>query len=126
MADFWDFLIVAVVFWFILRMVQIVVWGPRWARRMKWDEKEWKKKFERKFARHEMMGDMYGMLVGGIVCLFMGAAILAAKYLFGSYFTGFAGAELLIGLVSVGGFVLAAIGVGLIVAYIALSVMHQK
>jgi len=116
MADFWDFLIVAVVFWFILRVLEMRVYGPRGWKGLE----KWGKRMERRRARREF-DEKYGMVVGGIVCLFMGAAILGAQYLFVNYFTGIP--AVVMGFIGLGGLVLAAIGLALLVAAVILGML---
>ncbi len=116
MADFWDFLIIAVVFWFILRVLEMRVYGSRSWRHME----RLGKRADRRHAGREF-DEKYGMMVGGIVCLFMGLAILGAQYLFVNYFTGIP--ALVMGFIGLGGLVLAALGLALLVASIALGML---
>ena len=114
MAEFWDFVIVLAVFWFILKILEITVKGPRWKR-------QFRAVASRVGSRHKKeyeMGEMEGFMVGGLVCLFMGAAMYYAAPLIMT-------PVWLSPLVMTGGIVLGAIGGALLVAYIVLSIMKR-
>jgi hypothetical protein len=111
MAEFWDFLIVAVIFWFVLRIVEMTALGPKHRRVLR----------EIKTARakkHMDFEEMEGFMVGGIICLFMGAAMyyVAPLILTPTWLSP---------LITAGGVILAAIGGALLVAYVVLSVIRR-
>ena len=108
MADFWDFLIVLVVFGFLAKIVTVVVTKGQYVKR---NSKKTSKV-------HKELGETEGFLVGGLVCLFMGVAMY--------YSTTITQLPYSLGPLAVtGGFVLAAIGFALFVAYVVLKAMKQ-
>jgi hypothetical protein len=107
MVDFWEFAIVAVALWFIVKIVSITA-GGKWS------------KLERKPARRERyeMGfdERQGFVVGGIVCLFMGAAMILSQEMVQMPYN-------LAPFVTLGGTVLGAIGLALLIAVTVLGMM---
>jgi len=109
MADFWDFMIVAVVFWFILRIIELNTGPKKWA---KWQN--WTKMMEKRHPKRGM-DERQGMMVGGIVCLFIGLAIMSAQAVIT--------VPVLSGLIYLGGLVMAAIGGALLVSFVVLGMI---
>ena len=111
MAELWDFLIVAVVFWFILRVLEMTVLGPKRRREFR----EMKRAQAKKRVEFE---ETEGFMVGGLVCLFMGVAMYYAAPIIQN-------PVWLSQIVTAGGLIMAAIGGALLVAYFVLSVMKH-
>ncbi len=107
MVDFWEFAIVAIALWFIVKIVSITA-GGKWGMR------------ERKAARRERYSmefdEKQGFVVGGIVCLFMGAAMIASQEIVQMPYN-------LSPFVTLGGTVLGAIGLALLIAVAVLGIM---
>jgi mannose/fructose/N-acetylgalactosamine-specific phosphotransferase system component IIC len=107
MAEFWDFLIVLVAFVFLAKIVSTIVTKGQ-------DQKAPK----RTSKMHRELEETEGFLVGGLVCLFMGVAMY--------YSTTITQLPSALGpIVVMGGFVLAAIGFALLIAYVILKAMRQ-
>ena len=108
MAEFWDFLIVLVVFGFLAKIVAMIVSDGRSAQKAP----------KRTSKLHREFEETEDFLVGALVCLFMGVAMY--------YSTTITQLPYSLGpLVVVGGFVLAAIGFALLVAYVVLKAMKH-
>ena len=107
MVDFWEFAIVAVALWFIVKIVSITA-GGKWSR--------WERRAARR-ERHTMEFDeRQGFVVGGIVCLFMGVAMILSQEIVQMPYN-------LSPFVTLGGTVLGAIGLALLIAVTVLGVM---
>ena len=108
MTEFWDFLIVLVVFVFLAKIVGTIVTKGQ----------SLQKAPKRTSKMHQELEETEGFLVGGLVCLFMGVAMY--------YSTTITQLPDALGpLVVMGGFVLAAIGFALLIAYVILKAMRQ-
>jgi len=105
MVDFWEFAIVAVVLWFVVQIISTATGGKL-------------AKTERKAARRQEMNfdERQGFVVGGIVCLFMGAAMIVSQEMIQLPYS-------LSPFIVLGGTVLAAIGFALLIAVAVLNMM---